>query len=214
MNVTDTTVILSWSPPNELGTPSFNYYRILMVPAPPTDVILNTTNTTLSIDGIIPGTTYNVTIVAVIVDNNFGILEGQQSLPISFVTMQGRKLYILLNYITCHCIAPMFDTISVNSVNGNIYVSWTFRHTGGQDIDVVQVICNTENDHRLSRELSCDMMECVNNNLMGTASIGPVLAGETYTCNVTAVNHNGTDVRNFTVIPTQGISTISYEVAF
>ena len=60
------------------------------------------------------------------------------------------------------------------------------------------------------------MMECVNNNLMGTASIGPVLAGETYmyTCNVTAVNDNGTDVRNFTVIPTQGILTISYEVAF
>ena len=94
MDVTDTTVILSWSPPNELGTPPFSYYRVLMVPAPPTDVILNTTNTTLSVDGIIPGTTYNVTVIAVIVDNNFGILEGQQSLPISFVTMQGRKLYI------------------------------------------------------------------------------------------------------------------------
>lgn len=94
MDITDTTVILSWSPPNELGTPSLSYYHVLMLPAPPTDVILNTTNTTLSVYGIIPGTTYNVTVIAVIVSNNIGIVTGQPSLPISFVTMQGRKLYI------------------------------------------------------------------------------------------------------------------------
>ena len=99
----------------------------------------------------------------------------------------------------------MFDDVSVNAVNGNIDVSWTFRHTGGQNIDEVKVVCDTENDHRLSIKLPCDMMECVNNNLMATASIGPVLAEETYTCTVTAMNDNGTDVRNFTVISTQGM---------
>jgi hypothetical protein len=51
-----------------------------------------------------------------------------------------------------------------------------------------------------------DMSVCVDDNLMGSTSIGPVLAGVTYSCSVTAINNNGTDTRNITdITPTQGI---------
>ena len=89
MDVTDTTVKLMWSSPSELGTPTISYYHVAMVPPPPTDVILNTTNTTLIIRGIIPSTTYNVTVIAVAIGDMIGLLEGQPSDPITFITMRG-----------------------------------------------------------------------------------------------------------------------------
>ena len=89
MNITDTTVTLTWSPPSELGIPSVSYYHVVMVPSPPSDVILNTTNTKLIIRGIIPGTTYNVTVVAVGMGDNVGLIESQPSDPIIVMTMRG-----------------------------------------------------------------------------------------------------------------------------
>ena len=83
MDVTDTTVTLTWSPPTELGIPTVSYYHVVMVPSPPYDVIINTTNTTLIIRGITPGTTYNVTIVAIAIGDTIGLIEGQPSLPIT-----------------------------------------------------------------------------------------------------------------------------------
>ena len=94
MDVTDTTVKLTWSPPSELGTPTVSYYHVVMVPPPPTDVILNTTNTTLIIRGIIPGTTYNVTVIAVAIGDTTGLLESQPSDPITFITMRGGNCVI------------------------------------------------------------------------------------------------------------------------
>ena len=89
MNITDTTVTLTWSPPSELGIPSVSYYHVVMVPSPPSDVTLNTTNTKLIIRGIVPGTTYNVTVVAVGMGNNVGLIESQPSDPINVMTMRG-----------------------------------------------------------------------------------------------------------------------------
>ena len=89
MNITDTTVTLTWSPPSELGIPSVSYYHVVMVPSPPSDVTLNTTNTKLIIRGIIPGTTYNVTVVAVGMGDNVGLIESQPSDPIIVMTMRG-----------------------------------------------------------------------------------------------------------------------------
>lgn len=43
--------------------PTVSYYCVVMVPPPPFDVILNTTNTSLIIWKIIPGIMYNVTVV-------------------------------------------------------------------------------------------------------------------------------------------------------
>ena len=96
MDVTNTTVTLTWSPPTELGIPTVSYYHVVMVPSPPSDVIINTTNTTLIIRGITSGTTYNVTIVAIAIGDTIGLIEGQPSLPISFTTLKGGNYINLL----------------------------------------------------------------------------------------------------------------------
>ena len=89
-NITDTNVTLDFSSPTDIGTPPFNYYRINMSPAPPPDVILNTTSTSLSVWGIIPGTYYNVSVVAVIINDGLnGSLVGESSNITTFRTMLG-----------------------------------------------------------------------------------------------------------------------------
>ena len=97
--------------------------------------------------------------------------------------------------------------------NGNINISWTFRHTGGQDIDDVEVYCVIDGEgssNQLYNMLSCSNISgCVDDNLMGSTSVGPVFAGERYYCSVTAINTNGTDMRNISnIIPTEGNITI------
>jgi hypothetical protein len=66
---------------------------------------------------------------------------------------------------------------------------------------------SNDDTRQLMDMLMCtDMSVCVDDNLMGSTSIGPVLAGVTYSCSVTAINNNGTDTRNITdITPTQGI---------
>ena len=91
-DINDTSVRLDWSPPTDLGTPPLTYYRIIMSPAPPPDVTLNTTNTSLMVWGIIPGTRYNVTVVAVTTHDALnGSLVGSPSNTTTFMTMSGRK---------------------------------------------------------------------------------------------------------------------------
>ena len=213
MDVTDTTVTLMWSPPSKLGTPTVSYYHVVMVPPPPSDVTLNTTNTTLIIWGIIPGTTYNVTVIAVAMGDTIGLLESEPSGLLTFMTMIGGNcvisMCVYMIYL-CYLLAPMFQTVNVIPSNGNITISWTFRHTGGQDIDDVEVYCVIDGEgssNQLYNMLSCsNTIGCVDDNLMGSTSVGPVFAGERYYCSVTAINTNGTDMRNFSnIIPTEGM---------
>ena len=110
MDVTDTSVKLTWSPPIELGTPTVSYYHVVMVPPPPFDVILNTTNTTLIIRGIIPSTTYNVTVIAVAMGDTIGLLKSEPSDLITFMTMRGGNCVISM------C---LYD-ISLLSVSSNV----------------------------------------------------------------------------------------------
>ena len=88
-----------------------------------------------------------------------------------------------------------------------------FRHTGGQDIDDIDVYCAIDGENRsnhLSDMLSCsDITRCVDDSLMGNISVGPVFAGERYFCSVTAINTNGTDVKNISnIISIKGNKTI------
>ena len=57
---------------------------VVMVPPPSCDDILNITNTTLIILGIISGTMYNVTVVAVAIGDTIDLLESQLSDPSKF----------------------------------------------------------------------------------------------------------------------------------
>ena len=88
-DVTDTTVNLTWSPPDNIGTPELSFYQLIFSPPPPSDVNLNTTSTNLLVYGIIPGTWYNVTVVGVSIGKNFDILKGKVSNQITFRTMTG-----------------------------------------------------------------------------------------------------------------------------
>ena len=123
MDVTDTTVKLTWSPPNELGTPTVSYYHVVMVPHSPFDVILNTTNTTLFIRGINPSTTYNVTVVAVAMEDTIGLLKSLPSDLLTFKTMRGGNcvisICVYMIYL-CYLLAPMLQTLNVIPSNGNI----------------------------------------------------------------------------------------------
>ena len=105
----------------------------------------------------------------------------------------------------------MLQTVNVIPSNGNIDISWKFRHTGGQAIDDIEIYCAiTGESSQLYYMLSCfNVTRCVDDNLMGNTSIGPVLAGKRYYCSVTAINANGTDMRNISnIIPIKGNTTI------
>ena len=105
----------------------------------------------------------------------------------------------------------MIQTIHAIPSNGIINISWRFRHTGGQAIDDIDIYCAIIGESsQLYDMLSCfNVTRCVDDNLMGSTSIGPVLAGKRYYCSVTAINANGTDMRNISnVIPTEGNTTI------
>ena len=92
----------------------------------------------------------------------------------------------------------MFQRVNATAFNGFINVSWVFRHTGGQEIDDVEVLCNTSGEGSsggLYDMFSCDMNDCSNSNLMGDTKVGPVTAGLSYSCKITAINSNGSDSR-------------------
>ena len=72
---------------------------------------MNTTNTTLIIRGIIPSTTYNVTVVAVAMGDTIGLVESEPSDVLTFMTMRGGNCsismcvyMIYLCYILAHCL--------------------------------------------------------------------------------------------------------------
>ena len=183
-----------------------------MSPTPPPDVTLNTTNTSLLVSGIIPGTYYNVTVVAITIHDALnGLLEGPLSNTTAFRTLLGGKAHsgrCVIIPLFPSLTAPMFQRVNATADNGFINVSWVFRHTGGQEIDDVEVLCSTSgkgSSGGLYDMFSCDMNDCSNSNLMGDTKVGPIAAGLSYSCRITAINRNGTDFRTIdNIIPTEG----------
>ena len=102
----------------------------------------------------------------------------------------------------------MFQRVNATAVNGFINVSWVFRHTGGQEIDDVEVLCNTSGEGSsggLYDMFSCDMNDCSNSNLMDGTKVGPITAGLSYSCRITAINRNGTASKTISnIIPLDG----------
>ena len=76
--------------------------------------------------------------------DTIGLLESEPSDPITFMTIKGGNcvisMCVYMIYL-CYLLAPMFQTVNVIPSNGNINISWRFRHTGGQDIDDIEVYC-------------------------------------------------------------------------
>ena len=103
---------------------------------------------------------------------------------------------------------PRLETVNVIATNGAIEITWTFIHTGGQDLDEVKTFCMIDGEGSSDFTydiLMCESNERIDDNLMGSTSLSPVFAGENYTCSVTATNTNGTDTReSINVVPTEG----------
>ena len=94
--------------------------------------------------------------------------------------------------------APMIQSVNATAINGYINISWVFRHTGGQEINDIEVLCNATSEGSsdgIYGTYSCGKNNCSIFNLMGSTNIGPVTAGLLYSCSLTAINANGTDSR-------------------
>ena len=117
--------------------------------------------------------------------------------------MEVRDTSVKASYNFIH-IAPVFESAAAIAVNGYINVSWIFRHTGGQEIDDIEVLCNaTGGGRNLYDTFSCDINKCSTSNLMGNTNLGPVAAGLSYCCRIRAINRNGSDSRTI-----KGIASI------
>ena len=93
----------------------------------------------------------------------------------------------------------MFESVTSNPEDGNIEIEWTLKHTGGFDNDeiIIQFICATMDEitenvgsgniDRTMFGLSymCSGDTCIDDNLMGSGTVGPVSAGIMYSCYVT-----------------------------
>ena len=81
----------------------------------------------------------------------------------------------------------------LTNVNGNLSVTWYFRHTGGVGSETVTVDCEREDStgvNPLSILIDCvSMSDCDGRSV----SLGPVIAGVNYSCLVTACNNIGED---------------------
>ena len=93
-------------------------------------------------------------------------------------------------------IAPDFSSTVLTNVNGNLSVTWYFRHTGGVGLETVTVDCeqvdgdDSSGDNPLSIIIYCtSMSDCDGQSV----SLGPVIAGVNYSCLVTADNNIGED---------------------
>ena len=82
------------------------------------------------------------------------------------------------------CIVAQFEQTSVENIDGMLEVRWTLRHTGGLPLLSISVTCN--GDNRLSNMSLCSVGTCGTGD--GSTRLGPVEAGNNYTCTVTASN--------------------------
>ena len=91
-------------------------------------------------------------------------------------------------------IAPDFLSTVLTNANGNLSVTWYFRHTGGVGLETVTVDCEREDssgDDLLSIIIDCvSMSDCDGRSV----SLGPVIAGVNYSCLVSADNNIGIDI--------------------
>ena len=86
-NITETSVDLSWFPPDNLGIPELSYYQLIIATQLLTsNVILTTNSTSLLVNGLLPNTVYNISVVGV-----SHMLLGHERTIITITTLTGGK---------------------------------------------------------------------------------------------------------------------------
>ena len=81
-------------------------------------------------------------------------------------------------------------------MNGGIVVTWKLKHTGGFDRSLfsVKVQCYRSDEissgsgEDIDTDLTFMCNNCINEDLAGTAHVGPVYAGIVYDCGITIYN--------------------------
>ena len=84
----------------------------------------------------------------------------------------------------------------LGNVNGNLSLSWEVIETGGVDLETITVHCgctsrrssSSSEDSTALLRVVVDCVAAAQHCLAGSVSVGPVLAGQNYSCLVTANN--------------------------
>ena len=80
---------------------------------------------------------------------------------------------------------PQFEQSILHNIGGMLELEWTLRHTGGLPLNSISVICSGGNSTTLSNRSVCTLDMCGDD---GSTRLGPVMAGNSYTCSMTATN--------------------------
>ena len=85
-------------------------------------------------------------------------------------------------------VVPQFKQSNVYNNDGMLELEWTLRHTGGLPLHSISVTCSGSNNTTLSYRSVCTLNMCGED---GSTRLGPVMAGSSYRCSVTASNTVG-----------------------
>ncbi|XP_019848700.1 PREDICTED: uncharacterized protein LOC109580211 [Amphimedon queenslandica] len=204
------TVSLDWIAPTEIGNPPITHYT-LQLTSTLGDVILviPSNDTNFELTALVPNTQYNLAIRG---ESSIFPTTGDFSDILTFMTLPG---------------PPDIRNATIISADGRILANWTFRHIGGvdkEDVDVsvqcrpalqeaeiesgtgsglapgeLKESCNGGNDH------------CIDNSYTGSIKLGPVEAGEVYTCGMVASIDGHLEVFNLSDVTTlTGIPSVPY----
>ena len=163
------------------------------------DLVTNTStnNTFFSVTSLLPGTTYELTVVAVSQGGDI-IAESQASESVISTTgftgqwcmnvhprveLTNVKFIIIILWLAVPaptCSAPV-------SSNGLITVTWSYIHTGGLPLTSVSVVYRFEEGLSLSPPMEVEIA----NTEVTTAAVMDLVAGRLYTFTITAENSNG-----------------------
>ena len=107
-----------------------------------------------------------------------------------------KKLVMTMQSLYKH-VVPQFELTIVENIDGMLEVRWTFLHTGGQPLHFISVMCSGSSSRQLCNTSLCTLTSACGD---GSTRLGPVEAGNSYTCTVTASNAVGDTASNTSTV--------------
>ena len=96
-------------------------------------------------------------------------------------------------------VVPQFKQNILYNNDGMLELEWRLRHTGGLPLHSISVTCSGGNSTTLRNRSVCTLDMCGHD---GSTRLGPVMAGSSYTCNVTASNAVGNTTSDTNTVST------------
>ena len=199
-----TWVLICWDSPFTAESP-ISHYEITARPANADIAMVTVTtasnNTFSNVTGLLPGTTYELTVVAVSQGGDV-IARSQESDPVQGIITGVTGVYP--KYIVCECAegvkvncSCLFHSSSTNTVpalvcsvpvsaRGDIIVMWSYIHTGGLPLtNVSMVYIFNESMGTITNPVSISGVDTT------SVEVADLVAGFEYLFNTTAENSNG-----------------------